>query len=47
MTLEIIKIIVPVVVAAIVRALEKRSLRRKGILRDEKYFKDDDCTKMY
>lgn len=47
MTLEIIKIVVPIVIAAIVRALEKRKLRREGKLRDEQYYKDDDYSKMY
>lgn len=47
MVLEIIKIVVPVVMAAIVRALEKRSLRKKGILRDEQYYKDDDSPSLY
>lgn len=41
MLIELFKIAAPLVVAAIVRVLEKRSLRKKGVLRDDKYMHDN------
>ncbi|MCC6181039.1 MAG: hypothetical protein IT237_04330 [Bacteroidia bacterium] len=45
---EIIAVAVTIGIAAIKRALEKRKLRRKGILRDKRYFEDNkDIKNMY
>jgi hypothetical protein len=38
---EIVAVAVTVGIAAIKRMLEKRKLRRKGVLRDDEYFKDN------
>jgi hypothetical protein len=38
---EIVKIVAPLLVAALVRYLEKKNLRKKGILRDDKYLDDN------
>jgi hypothetical protein len=38
MILEILKITLPIVLAAIIRKLEKDKLRKKGMLIDEEYF---------
>lgn len=46
MIVEIVKIVAPLVIAAVVRALEKRKLRRQGKLRDEKYY-DNELSDMY
>lgn len=47
MIIEIVKIVAPLVIAAVVRVIEKKRLRKKGILRDEQYYKDDDYLKRY
>lgn len=38
---EIVAVSVTLVIAAIKRKLEKRKLRRKGVLRDKEYFEDN------
>lgn len=45
---EIVAVSVTLAIAAVKRALEKRKLRRKGILRDERYYEDnEDIKNMY
>lgn len=47
MVVEIVKIVAPLLIAAVVRVIEKKRLRKKGVLRDEQYFKNDDYLKRY
>lgn len=47
MVVEIVKIVAPLLIAAVVRVIEKKRLRKKGILRDEQYYKDDAYLKRY
>lgn len=38
---EIVAVVITIGIAAIKRGLEKRKLRKKGVLRDDEYFKDN------
>lgn len=38
---EVVAVVITIGLAAIKRGLEKRKLRRKGVLRDDVYFKDN------
>jgi hypothetical protein len=38
---EVVAVVITIGIAAIKRGLEKRKLRRKGVLRDDEYFKDN------
>ena len=38
---EVVAVVITIGITAIKRGLEKRKLRRKGVLRDDEYFKDN------